>query len=259
MTTISTLGRILAVTAALTLEVMGGAAKAAITAINSDYLTVGASATGGTPYNLSFDAGANATGLIAVVTSESNSSSMIVRYNGVDFDVAQAHTGSNVGIYYLNDPSTGGAFNFTVQGNGTTINFLGAAIVSVQSTLHTIVPTQVASETGNPAAADVAINVPDSGSFVMAGFNLNNGASANTFVLDSPLTEIFSLFINSGGAGAGYQENVAAGINNYSYTYGGTLAPRTTTAASFMDIPEPSSMILTGLGLAGLCFRRVRK
>jgi hypothetical protein len=230
------------------------ASPAAISVVNSDSLINSSGAS--TAYTLSFDPGASADAIVVAVIAETNASSgaVGVTFDGATLVPAFEFAGSNVGIYYLNNPTTGAASDLVVDFTTvTTMNGVGFAVTSLD-TSDLIEATQVATTSGDPGALSVMIAVPSADSFVMAGFNTNGGAA--TASSDAPLTQLFGADLGSLGGTAGYENGVSAGDNTYTFTASG--GPRFAAAVSFNVIPEPSALGLLG-GMVIFGFLRRRK
>ena len=98
----------------------------------------------------------------------------------------------------------------------------------------------------------------------MSGANYNQGNNADTLTMTSTetITQIFAGQIFSGGAGAAYAENVAAGSSDYGYTLTSTassFSDRRAGAAAFYVIPEPATMVLLASGCLLMAGRRRQK
>ena len=222
-------------------------ASRAIILVNSDSVV----STGGkASLTRSFDAGA-ADKIIVSVSAEGtggpkNISS--IRYNGVDLDPAIegffTGSGQYSGIYYLDNPFTGGAANVVITFDGN-VNGMGVGIASISGTAADFGAT-ASSEAGN-----VTINTTTAGSFVMASF-VNNGGSTG---VSPPLNELYAAAdIGSAGGAAGYVNNVAVGSPNYVlHSTGGS---RPFSVAAEFTVPEPSTLTLALFGLLALTRRK---
>ena len=211
------------------LSLASGVAEITVLGTSANY-TSGAGS-GGQTHSLSFDPGATSTAIVVAVVMEAGGAPSAVTFGGVPMEPAVAATGSNVGIYYLNNPTTGGPSDLVFDYSSVaTVNFIAFKAVSLNAS-GTIESNATATDTD----LDLTLPVPSSGNFVIAGLNFNNGAGSTTTQAAAPLTGMFGQFINSGGGSFGYAQNVASGNQDYSFTLGGGGAPvpRRITAASF--------------------------
>jgi len=195
--------------------------------------------TGDKVYTLSFNAGATANKLVVVLTAESNAGAgaVHVTYNGVALTAAYKFTAAEVGVYYLDNPYTGGAADLTVDCTSvTTVNGVGFAAVSLSGAAAGDA-SAVATDSGTPL--DVDINVPSPNSFVIAGFNANgSGATSANF----SLAQIFGENIGSAEGSAGYENGVPAG--NRTCKFASTATPRWITAAAFSPRAKGTIIII---------------
>lgn len=231
-------------------------AHGAISVLGNSTAYTSGSGSGNQTHTLSYNPGVNSTAIVVAVAMESSGTPVSVTFDGAGLTPVVAASGSNVGLYYLNNPTTGGASNLVFNYTGvTTVNFIAFQVVSLQAS-GLIQDTAIATD----ADLDLTLSVPDAGSFVMAGYNFNNGSGATTISANSPLNGTYGAFINSGGAAFGYQEAVASGSQVYSFSLGGGGSPtaRRITAASFAVVPEPGMPSLIGLAGVILLLRRRR-
>lgn len=187
-----------------------------------------------TSYSLSFNAGASAKKLIVSAGTESAVGAVItgITYNGVALtlipNTGNAASGRNRGIWYLDNPHTGGAANIVVSGQftapATVFNHMRLGVVSISGSAPGVAIGNIAS------AASVSLNVPFNNSFVFAAHasNLTPGATLTT--ANTPLTQIFSASDDSANMAAGRVNSVAAGPATYSFTNTGD-SPQTSAAA----------------------------
>jgi len=200
------------------------------------------------PYVMSFDAGATADKLIVQLSGETSGGAIVVTYNGEALALAAGSaSGRNQGIYYLDNPYTGGAADLIVDMTAKdVVNGIGLGVVSISGSAPGV------DATANDSSNSVTITPTLDGSFVMAGWGAQ-GASGNGSV-DAPLTELYGGAIGSAEGGAGYINDVVAMSQSYSFSGGND--PRGSSAAAFAPataaIPEPSTFVLAALGLLGL-------
>jgi len=242
--------------AAVAASLFASSSNAAITVLGNSSAYTSGSGSDNQPHTLSYDPGVSSTAIVVAVAMESNGSPVSVTFDGDALTPVLAASGSNVGLYYLNNPTTGSASNLVFDYTGvSTVNFIGFQAVSLQAS-GLIEDTATATDTD----LDLTLSVLGADSFVMAGYNFNDGSGATTIGANAPLSPLFGGFINSGGAAFGYAEAVASGNQNYSFSLGGAGSPsqRRITAASFEVIPEPGSAALIGLGGLLAMLRRRR-
>jgi len=232
-----------------------------ITFVNSGSLRPGADEI---PYTLSFDPGASATAIVVAVVSETNGSpgDIPVTFDGIPLvPVLEMGGGRGIGFYYLNNPSTGGAFDLTVDYSSVGANNGQAfGIVSLNAS-NLIIPVTPVADISSPGSAalatlDVDLNVPFDDSFILAALNTNGGAAGA--LADSPLVTLFQGDQGSLGGAAGYLAGVAAGNQTYSLTATGQGVgdSKRAAAVAFNVIPEPSVALLGCLGALALMRRR---
>lgn len=245
------------------LALTAGSAHAAITLLGNSTAYTSGAGSGGVPHTLSYNPGATSTAIVLALAMETGSGTPAVTFGGVPMVPVVAYDSSNVGIYYLNNPTVGAASDLTVNCTSIgTVNFIAFQVFSLNaSDMIEATNTVTAGRASVSTTSSVVLNVPSSGSFVMAGLNFNEGSSGVTVNAGSPLTETFGSFINSGGASFGYVNNVASGDQTYSFSVtggNGTQVMRRTTVTSFNVVPEPSAALLLSLGTLGILIRRRR-
>lgn len=184
---------------------------------------------------LSFDAGATADKLVVQLSAETSAGPTVVTYNGTPLTLAAGTVdGRNKGIWYLDNPYTGGAADLTVDMTGIgTVNGIGLGVVSISGSAPGVAATAVSttsSVTITPTAAD---------NFVLAGFGAQGGADG---AANAPLAPIYGGDIGSAAGAAGRQIGVGAALQTYSFSGGDT--PRTSNAAAFAaDAPAGASVV----------------
>jgi hypothetical protein len=162
-----------------------------------------------------------------------------------------------VGIYYLNSPlltsqTVSVTINLAAIGN---INGMGFTIFALNNSENLgIVPTAAVTNSTSETPLSIDINVPDAGSFVVAGYNNTN--TSGTTSVNSPLTPLHAGDFGNLVAALGYDEDVAAGNQTYGFTTGAATPTATSAAVAFNTIPEPSAALLGGFGLLALLRRR---
>ena len=178
---------------------------------------------------LSFNAGAAANKLIVQVSAEGQEVDSIT-YQGVALTQAVAGTGRNLGIFYLDNPFTGGAAQLSVSLGVGTSNGIAIGAVSVSGAAPGVAAAALAD-----GARSVTLTVPVSGSFVVGGYAAN-GSGAIT--VPGGHTAIYnSTNIGSANAAASYANAQAIGSKTYTYTDTGALP--VTSAAVFVPASAP--------------------
>ena len=280
MTNITKLGRIVAISAALVLAVMGGSATAAtISVVNTDSAYTGTNSSPkdfslsnqgpGTRdgiYSYNYSAGASFDVLVVTVSREASSASQnggdtfAVTYANENMVLATGDTsGSGVTIYYLPTSTQSGTIALDFTGFAT-VNGIGIGIAAIKSnTSDPVTLTDANSGTGT----SIGLTPIQDGSFTIFAVDTNGGGFggtsnsnnlANAANLDVQIAKVTD--IGSNGFGVAYDSDVS--VDTIQYSYYNTNDPRGIAVANFSAIPEPSTMILAGLGLMGLCFRRGR-
>ena len=218
------------------LVAMAGSAMAQITVVNTGSL-VSAVADDPKTAVLSFNAGATANKLIVQVSAEGQDVDSIT-YQGVALTQAAAGSasGRNKGIFYLDNPFTGGAANLSVNLGVGISNGIAVGVVSVSGAAPGVAAAALAD-----GASSVTLTVPVSGSFVVGGYASN---STGTITLPGGHTAIYnSTNIGSAHAAASYANAQTAGSRTYSYTDTGPSSP-VTSAAVF--VPATAAPVITG-------------
>ena len=212
----------------------------------SDTGTPGSYAFENVPYMIQFNAGASADKLIVSYSSEGGAANAKITYNGDSLTrIADTKGDRHGGIWYLDSPYTGGnadlVIDLTVNG---TVNGLGYGVVSISGSYPGV--ATAAYQAGNT----VTITPTAAGSFVVAGFGANGTGSGAP---GAPLSKLYSGNIGSAYGGAGYETNVNA--SSQTYTFAGAnegvgaaaFAPDAETDPTALDanddgIPDPWSV-----------------
>lgn len=221
------------------LAAMAGSAMAQISVVNTGSL-VSAAADDPKTALLSFNAGATANKLIVQVSAEGQDVDSIT-YQGVALTQAAAGTasGRNKGIFYLDNPFTGGAADLSVTLGVGTSNGIAIGVVSVAGAAPGVATAALAD-----GARSVTVTVPVSGSFVVGGYAANG---SGTITLPGAHTAIYnSTNIGSANAAASYANAQTIGSKTYSYTDTGALP--VTSAAVFVPASAPPG--ITGISPA---------
>jgi hypothetical protein len=190
--------------------------------------------------------------LVVALSSEKSAGTYSVTYDGYPLD--EAVLGGHADIWYLDlttNSYTGGSADLVIDYTGiSTVNGVGIGVASINAGGQSIQLHTAASSAANTNA--VTLTTTEYGAFTMVCFNANGSGSP---VVDSPLTAIYeSGDIGSAQGAAGYEEDVAAGTNVYSWTTGNA---RKVAAASFVvdneNPPVGSAIklvndIITGVG-----------
>ncbi len=208
-------------------------ATAQISVVNTSFLDEVANQTS---YTLSFDAGNGGTAdkLIVSAGSESVADITGITYNGAPLtlipNTGNPASGRNRGIWYLDNPFSGGAADIVVSGD------VVSAFSHMRLGVASISGSAPGAAIGNIAgAASVSLNVPVNNSFVFAA-HASNGVSPAT-TADAPLTPIFGVTGDSANMAAGYENLVAAGLATYSFT--SVNSPQSCAAAFVPASAEP--------------------
>ncbi len=216
------------------LAAMAGSVMAQITVVNSSSV-VSAVADDPKTALLSFNAGATANKLIVQVSAEGQNVAAIT-YGGVALTPVITGTGRNRGIYYLDNPFTGGAANLSVTMEEGITKGIGVGVVSVSGAG----PGDATAALAN-ATSSVTLAVPVSGSLVVSGY-ADNGSG--TITLPAGHTAIYnSTNIGSADAAAGYATGQTVGSRTY--TYGDTSSSTPATCAAIF-VPASAAPVITG-------------
>ena len=220
------------------LAAMAGSVMAQITVVNTGSL-VSPVADDPKTALLSFNAGATANKLIVQVSAEGQAVDSIT-YQGVALSQAVAGTGRNLGIFYLDNPFTGGTADLSVTLGVGVSNGIAVGVVSVSGAAPGVAVAALAN-----AASSVTLTVPVSGSLVVGGYASNGNG---TITLPAGHTAIYnSTNIGSAHAAANYANAQTAGSRTYSYTDTGPSSPATSAA---VFVPASAAPVITGISPA---------
>lgn len=246
--------------ASFTLACSATLSEAAITVVSTSTglaNTVLAGASGGSSFNVSFNAGAAADAIVLSLSSESNATTgqVSITYAGFAFTPVIDHVGSQPSVWLLNlddTTYTSGTATLTLNLTGvTTANGYGLGFVSVAT--NDALNTRLGVHASNTSATRTVGLTTTLESFVIAGHRANQNTGAAS--ANAPMTQIYGAQIGSSQGAAGYQASVAAGSPSYSFTSQASVAYNS-SAAAFVPNPEPSAALLGGLGLLALLRRR---
>ena len=190
---------------------------------------------------LSFNAGATANKLIVQVSAEGQEVDSIT-YQGVALTKAVVGSTSarNKGIFYLDNPFTGGAANLSVTLGVGVSNGIAIGVVSISGAAP-----GAAAVASADAASSVTLTVPVSGSFVVGGY-ADNGSG--TITLPAGHTGLYnSTNIGSAHAAASYATSQPAGSRAYSYSDTTSSSPATSAA---VFVPASAAPVITGISPA---------
>jgi methionine-rich copper-binding protein CopC len=216
---------------------MTGSVMAQITVVNTDSV-ISPVADDPKTAVLSFNAGATANKLIVQVSAEGQEVDSIT-YQGVALTPAVVGSSSarNKGIFYLDNPFTGGAANLSVTLGVGTSNGIAIAVVSISGAAPGV--TAVASAN---TANSVTLTVPVSGSFVVAGY-ADNGS--DTITLPAGHTSIYnSTNIGSAHGAASYATGQTVGSKTYTY---GDPNPSSPSTSAAVFVPASAAPVITGI------------
>ena len=218
------------------LVAMAGSVMAQITVVNTSSV-VSPVADDTKTAVLSFNAGTTANKLIVQVSAEGQEVDSIT-YRGVALTqaVVGAASARNKGIFYLDNPFTGGAANLSVTLGVGTSNGIAIGVVSVSGAAPGDATAAIAS-----ATSSVTLTVPVSGCLVVSGY-ADNGSG--TITLPAGHTAIYnSTNIGSADAAAGYATGQTVGSRTY--TYGDTSSSTPATCAAIF-VPASAAPVITG-------------
>jgi hypothetical protein len=183
---------------------------------------------------LSFNAGATATKLIVQVSAEGQDVASIT-YQGVPLVEAVRASGRTRGIFYLDNPFTGGAADLSVTLGEGSSDGIAVGVVSVAGAAPGFAAAAATS------AASVTLTVPVAGSFVVSGYA---AAGSGTITLPLGHTALYnSSNIGSAHGAASYANGQPAGSRTY--TYGDTNASSPASSAAVF-VPAAAAPVLTG-------------
>ena len=231
-----------------------GNAPPALTLLNKANFTDTTTRTGPHTYTLTtnFDPHDDADALVLMLATEAASLSATVSFGTQAMTQAVANAGNNpVGIYYLDNPSTlGQTVSVTITASGN-INGMGFTILALNSSANfDIIPTAVVANSSAQTPLSIDINVPDTGGFVVAGYNNNAGTGGANVA--SPLTVLHNDDFGSLQAAFGYDEDVAAGNQTYGLTTGASTFNDFSAAVAFVGVAAPANTFSSWISTFGL-------
>ncbi len=216
------------------LAVTAGSLTAQISVVNTASV-VSAEADDSKTVVLSFDAGAAAGKIIVQVSAEGEDIASIT-YQGMPLTEAAATVGRNKGIFYLDNPFTGGAADLTVALGEGNSNGIAVGVVSISGAAPGVAASTVAN-----GETSVTLTVPVSGGFVVCGYAANG---SGTITPPAGHTAIYnSNNIGSAHAAATYVNGQAAGSRTYAFGDTNISSP-VTSAAIF--VPASAGPVITG-------------
>jgi methionine-rich copper-binding protein CopC len=217
-------------------------------ATSTSYSSVAAPRT----YTLAFDPDDTADALVVILTTESSAPSASVIWGGVPMTQVFPLTGNNpVGVYYLNNPSNLGLANLdvTISSSGN-ISGMGFSVMALSNVGHLpIRPTAYRVQTGAAAVANIPLVVPTDSSFVVAGLSSGDSSGHTNISTSANLTTLLRGDFGSVQGCFAYDADVAAGTNNYQFSFSGT--PALATAVAFaVEIPFADWIANPAYGIA---------
>lgn len=162
-------------------------------------------------------------------------------------------TNNPLGVYYLNNPANLGLANVDVtisSGSGASVSGLGISVMALSNVGHLpIRPTAYRVQTGAAADDNIPLVVPTAASFVVAGFSSGDSSGHTNITATANLTSLLKADFGSVQGCFAYDADVAAGANNYQFTFSGT--PAFATAVAFaVEIPFADWIANPAFGLA---------
>jgi len=184
---------------------------------------------------LSFESGATANKLIVQVSAEGENVASIT-YQGIPLTEAVGPVGRNKGIFFLDDPFTGGAADLTVALAEGSSNGIAVGVVSISGAAAGVATTAVAN-----GEIGVSLTVPVSGSLVVCGYAANG---SGTITPPAGHTAIYnSNNIGSAHAAATYANGQPSGSRTF--TFGDTnISSPVASAAVF--VPTNAAPVISG-------------
>ena len=204
---------------------MLGADRGVITLLNSASLVDATQATNKIS-TISFDCGASADKLVVQVCYEGALPPKVISYNGVDLTLAGTGGFRNKGIYYLDNPYTGGAADLYVESDGLA-NGVAIGVVSLSGAATGVVAT------ASSSSLSVMIDAEVEDCFVMASYADQDEGVASA---ESPLTPLYGGAIGSARAAAGFVNGISL-VGSYSYWFTGSGGSPESYVAFFAPAP----------------------
>ena len=220
------------VVAILGLWVASGTAPAQIAVVNATSF-VSPEADDSKTAVISFEAGAAANKLIVQVSAEGQNVASIT-YQGIPLNEAVGPAGNNKGIFYLDDPFTGGAADLVVALEEGDSNGIAVGVVSISG----VAPGVAATATGGTS---VTVSIPVSGSFVVCGYA---AGGSGTITLPAGHSAIYnSNHIGSAHAAAGYATEQSLGSRTYPFGDTNVSSP---VASAAVFVPATAAPVISG-------------
>ena len=192
-----------------------------------DVLNQTSGSTSSNTISVPFDAGTIADKLVVQVSSEAGAGvPNAVTYNGVPLTQATARDQRFIGVWYLDNPYTGGSAPLVVDMSSISpVNGISVGAVSIVGAAP--------GASGPPVSTSNQINltVTDANSFVLAGHASNGNG---TVTPDSKLTNLYAVTSATGGwrANVGYENGVVVGARTYTF---GNVGPDPRTGAAIFS------------------------
>jgi methionine-rich copper-binding protein CopC len=194
-------------------------------------------------YTTTFDPDDAADALVLMLATEASAPSAVVSFGSQPMTQAVANPGNNpVAVYYLNNPSTlSQTISVTINITTGNINGIGFTMVALNNSDNNlgIVPTSAVTNSNTQSPLSIDINVPDGGSFVVAGYN--NNSTNGTANVNSLLTLLHAGDFGNLVGAFGYEANVAAGSQTYGFTTTAAIVADFSAAVAFAAVPTPTN------------------
>jgi hypothetical protein len=221
----------------------GGTVRAGMVYVNSGFDLNGTINASAGSSSISFDAGATADLLIVGTSTEFGNGTpggWNVTYDGNPMTWATGN-GTQNNIFYLDLTQTnytGGNAILALSWDYTDGGDLGIAWVSIRETSDGPITLHSTGASNGTNVVDLVTTT--NGTFNFVNFNANKAVNPGTPAVDAPLTQIYvNKAFGSNAGGAGYEVNVSAGTNSYSWTY--PDAGRRIDAVAFTSVALPDA------------------